>query len=770
MWKRSFLMFVSVLVFGASWSAYAGVDPSLVGWWKFDEGSGLAVNDSSGNERHGTIQGTPQWTDGPEGFRTAVDFSDTTGAYCGVFDPTDGTGTFTMTLWCLWDGTQSIQHFMTKSNGWGATTAMFQIEVKGGTSHGETQQDRLHLAYSGQSQAVLSLVPHNEWAHLALVFDGTHATGYRNGIDDMGPQPTGIGPNVDAPIIIGASHAAEGRTFQGVLDDVRLYSRPLSEAEVQQVMLAVPPGLASDPSPDDEAIDVPRDVSLAWTPGEFAATHDVYLGTSFDDVNAAGRADPRGVLLSENQTASTCDAGRLEFDQTYFWRVDEVNAAPDSTIYTGQVWSFTTELFAYPIEGVVATTNGDSDAASGPENTVNGSGLDAAGEHSASANDMWLVTPGADPLWIQFDFGRVCQLHEMLVWNYNVEFELILGFGLKDVTVEYSQDGTDWVTLGDEVLAQAPAHSGYLANTTIAFGGVAARFVRLAVHTGHGMIGQYGLSEVRFLAIPVQARNPEPADGAADVEIGTSLSWYPGRAAATHDVYLGTDAAALELVDSVGAPVYVPDDLQLGQTYYWTVSEVNEADEVTIWDSPTWNFTIQEFTLIDGLESYDDDENRIYDTWLDGWVNDTGSTVGYLEEPFAERTTVNTGRQSMPLQYDNREAPFYSEAQRDLGGMDITAYGADTLRLFVYASSEAPLYVALEDTAGNVAVAVHPDPAAVGSAAWQQWLIPYSEFAGVNLGSIGMIYVGVGDRTNPTAGGTDTVFIDDIGFGNPAGE
>jgi Concanavalin A-like lectin/glucanases superfamily/F5/8 type C domain len=770
MLKRSFLVLIFVLILSSTWVAQAGVDPSLMGWWEFDEGSGIAVNDSSGNDHHGTIQGTPQWGEGPEGFGTAVDFSGTTGAYCDVFDPTDGTGTFTMSLWCLWDGTQSIQHFMTKSNGWGAATAMFQIEVKGGASHGAAQQDRLHLAYSGQPQAVLSLVPHNEWTHLALVFDGTHATGYRNGIDDMGPQPTGIGPNVDAPVIIGASHAAEGRTFQGLLDDVRLYSRPLSEAEVQQLMLAVPPGMASEPSPANQAIDVPRDVSLGWTAGEFAAAHDVYLGTAFDDVNAADRANTMDVLLSEGQSGNGYDAGRREFGQIYYWRVDEVNAAPDNTIYKGEVWSFTTELLAYPIENIVTTTNGNSDSGAGPENTVNGSGLNAADEHSVSVTGMWLATPGADPLWIQFDFGQACKLHEMLVWNYNAEFELILGFGLKDVTIEYSENGTDWITLGDEVFAQAPAQSGYVANTTVAFGGIAARFVRLTVNSGYGMLGQFGLSEVRFLAIPVQARQPEPAAGVTEVEVTTALNWYAGRAAATHDVYLGTDPDALPLVDSVSAPVYVPGDLDLGQMYYWKINEVNEADEISVWEGTVWSFTTQEFALIDGMESYDNEDNRIYDTWLDGWVNETGSTVGYLEEPFAERTTVNTDRQAMPLLYDNSAAPFYSAAERDLGGMDLDTRGADTLRLFVYASAAEPFYVALEDTAGSVAVVVHPDPAALATGSWQQWQIPYSDFAGVDLNSVGTISVGVGDRNNPTAGGAGTVFIDDIGFGNPAVE
>jgi hypothetical protein len=77
----------------------------------------------------------------------------------------------------------------------------------------------------------------------------------------------------------------------------------------------------------------------------------------------------------------------------------------------------------------------------------------------------------------------------------------------------------------------------------------------------------------------------------------------------------------------------------------------------------------------------------------------------------------------------------------------------------------APLYVALEDTSGNVAVVNHPDPVAVGVAAWQEWLIPYSDLAGVNLNRIARIMVGVGDRDNPSADGVGTVFIDDVEYG-----
>ncbi|UCD49261.1 MAG: hypothetical protein JSW27_17230, partial [Phycisphaerales bacterium] len=73
-------------------------------------------------------------------------------------------------------------------------------------------------------------------------------------------------------------------------------------------------------APEDGAIDVYRDIDLSWTPGGFAAAHDVYLGTSFDDVNSATRTNPMGALVSEGQAASSYDPGRLELGQTYYWR------------------------------------------------------------------------------------------------------------------------------------------------------------------------------------------------------------------------------------------------------------------------------------------------------------------------------------------------------------------------------------------------------------------------------------------------------------------
>jgi hypothetical protein len=74
------------------------------------------------------------------------------------------------------------------------------------------------------------------------------------------------------------------------------------------------------------------------------------------------------------------------------------------------------------------------------------------------------------------------------------------------------------------------------------------------------------------------------------------------------------------------------------------------------------------------------------------------------------------------------------------------------------------LYVALEDSAGQVKDVAHPDPNAVLLNTWQEWNIPLSDFsdAGVNLQSIKKMYIGVGDRDAPKLGGTGLMYIDDI--------
>ena len=732
------------------------------------------------------------------------------------------------------------------------------------------------------------------------------------------------------------------------------------------IILAIAPEAARSPSPAKEAADVPRDVVMSWVPGEGVSGHDVYFGTDLDAVSNASRANPMGVLVSQDQAAATFDpTGLLEFVTTYYWRIDEVLTA--GGVFKGDVWSFTTEPFAYAVQNIIATASSSGESA-GPENTINGSGLNEADGHSIESTDMWLTASDAEqPAWIQYEFDRVYKMYQLLVWNYNVQFEPVLGFGAKDVTVEYSSNGEEWTALGDVEFAEAAAAENYAANTTVDMAGVPAKYVRLTINDNWGMLTQIGLSEVRFLYIPAHPREPQPAAGAADVTVDSILSWRAGRDATSHDVYFGTNQEELPLAGSPAQAAFTPSTLEFGMTYYWKVDEV--ADD-GVWAGELWSFSTQEYALVDGFEDYTDDieaGEAIFDTWVDGWVNQTGATVGYINAPFAEQTIVHGGGQSMPLQYDNSGSPFYSETTRVFdAAQDWSGNGANTLVVYfqgvpgpfmelangkivmgaagtdiwnttdefrfaykplsgdgsivalvesvsravdwtkagvmiretleagspfaavyatpdygcryqarltadvaavsdsgvvtteqtalvapywvkiervgnafngyystdgenwtamawnpqtiamganvyvglavtshsagVLASAEfsgvattgnvngtwvvetiggdhpegngaAQLYVTLEDAAGKTATVSHPSGAgAVFLAGWNEWAIPYSDLAGVNLARIEAMTIGVGNRTSPSAGGSGIVYIDDIGFGRPAAQ
>ncbi len=258
------------------------------------------------------------------------------------------------------------------------------------------------------------------------------------------------------------------------------------------------------PDPIDGATGVVRSAVLSWTPGEPGLQYDVYLGQTSDSVADATIASEdvyRGRQASE---ATTYTPPGLEWGTIYYWRVDEVDAATDETVCKGQVWSFTVETYDRPIMPIEVTASSSNSEAAGPEKTIDGSGLDALDQHSTFVSQMWLSENGGDtPIWIQYEFDGVYTLSQMWVWNSNMIIEAFLGFGAKDVTVEYSLDGADWTTLGQVEFAQAPGMSRYTANTVVDFDDVPARFVRLTINRNWGgLIPQCSLSEVRFFYVP----------------------------------------------------------------------------------------------------------------------------------------------------------------------------------------------------------------------------------------------------------------------------
>ena len=316
-----------------------------------------------------------------------------------------------------------------------------------------------------------------------------------------------------------------------------------TDADYQKATTILP-GRAMNPGPANEKTDVLRNTTLSWTPATPGAKQDVYFGTSFSAVDqATATVDPSGAYKGRIDP-NTYDAGLLALGQTYYWRVDKVNA--DASVIKGTVWSFSTEPLAYRVTAITPTAS-SSDVGVGPQNTINGSGL-TNDLHSAANAAMWVSSrSGPQPTWIQYAFDQVYKLKEMRVWNYNVAFEAVLGFGFKDVTVEYSTDGTTWTVLKEAQFC-AGAGLGQLRLEHDRRLWRRPRQVRAA--DGQEQLGRPGAAVwSQRGAVPLHAgairAMPVPASGAAGMAVDTTLAWRAGREAASHQVYFGTDANAV---------------------------------------------------------------------------------------------------------------------------------------------------------------------------------------------------------------------------------
>jgi len=385
----------------------------------------------------------------------------------------------------------------------------------------------------------------------------------------------------------------------------------------------------------------------------------------------------------------------------------------------------------------------------------------------------------------------------MWVWNFNQAIEPLVGLGFKDVTMEYSTNGTDWTVLADvPEFARAPGQDGYAHNTTVDLGGVTAKYIRLTANSNWGGLPQYGLSEVRFFYIPVLAREPDPASGTTDIDVdNVTLSWRAGREAASHNLYISIDEQAV--IDETISPVsisanssyanYDSGPLELAQNYYWKIVEVNEAGTPAAWQGDVWNFNTQEYLVVDDFEDYNNySPDRVFQTWIDGVGfspddyfpnghsgNGSGAIVGYdpLAGDIMETSIVHGGSQSMPLNYDNTTAG-YSEATANVAnlrvGQDWTKYGIKALTLYFYGDPcnvAQRMYVKLNGSK----VAYDSEADNVTRIGWQPWNINLADFGqatagsaqtSVNLSNVTELSIGL-ERIG-AVGGSGVVYFDDI--------
>ncbi|MFC1794939.1 hypothetical protein ACFL3Q_15295, partial [Planctomycetota bacterium] len=225
----------------------------------------------------------------------------------------------------------------------------------------------------------------------------------------------------------------------------------------------------------------------------------------------------------------------------------------------------------------------------------------------------------------------------------------------------------------------------------------------------------------------------------------------------------------------LGTENFDPGQLEWDTQYFWRIDAVNDVAAGSPWEGEVWNFKTANFLVIDDFEDYKIGYNEIWWSWVDGLGygehdgvpayagNGTGSAVGEeTTASYMEETIVNGGRKSLPVFYDNSVAAI-SEVTLTLDGIDLTQNGGATLRIYfrgVPDNAADPLYVTLN---GSLPV-IHEDSAAAQISAWQPWDIPLQSFVdkGATVTNATSITLGVGDKIGMQAGGTGTMYYDDV--------
>ncbi|MGB2865960.1 MAG: LamG domain-containing protein [Sedimentisphaerales bacterium] len=610
---RKLIYLVSfVLVFGL----VSDVSAELVGQWKLDEGSGTTALDATGNGNNGTLEDDPTVVDGQFGQALAFDNSRVTIGASDSLTADLFQGSFTLSAWInpTRTGNTWQQIFRAWREAGNSNDTLF-INNDGRLSW----RGLVGGAWAGgMCETAAGVVPADQWTHAAVTGDGTNFRIYVNGaLSQESAFQTTDGSN--ATYYIGGDPGTAGESYMGMVDDLRVYNHVLSEDEIRSSMENQGGAIvkAYGPVPKNGALYADTWVSLSWRAGDFAVSHDVYMGENFDDVNEGAVDTFRGNLdltyfIAGFPGYSYPDG--LVPGTTYYWRIDEVNNAEPNSPWKGDVWSFSippkTAYYPIPAEGTEFV-------------------------------------------------------------DLNVQLSWTAGYGAK---LHYIVFGEDFDEVNNAAMGVPNGTTNYtpgplkLAKTY---------YWRIDEYDG---IETYK-GEVWSFTTLGAVSGPNPADGAVDVKPSVVLSWDAGAVATSHEVYFGTDADAVKNATktspeykgpkALGEESYDPGMLTFNSAYYWRIDEVNDASTDSPWAGNVWSFTTGDFFVIDDFEDYDAAANQIWYSWHDGLGygapgtvdyfagNGTGAAVGdETTASYTEETIVNGGSQSMPISYDNNQQGY----------------------------------------------------------------------------------------------------------------
>jgi len=346
-WKG--LMLISLGILLCAHVGLVGAGP--VGHWRFDEGSGLVAGDSSGNNLDGNLTGDLAWVEGRIG-AGALSFGGTDGIVEIPDDPAlDLDSTLTIATWVNAHDFFNFYFLVCKSpSGSARDNYPGNFEFRLRTADGvlefghQTSESEDYVFYTSSSP-----ITTGKWHHIAVTVEkGGVVQFYINGIPaGTAAQTADFGILNDEPVRIGSRK--DGYSFfNGQLDDVRIYDRVLTADQMEGLCDGAEPVFpeAGFPQPGDGELLEQTDVTLEWLAGDFAASHNVYLGTDPQAVADATEDDTD--LFLGSTAGSSLDIGSsagphpdaLAAGTTYYWRVDEVNEDNPDSPWKGAVWSF----------------------------------------------------------------------------------------------------------------------------------------------------------------------------------------------------------------------------------------------------------------------------------------------------------------------------------------------------------------------------------------------------------------------------------------------
>ena len=203
---------------------WAPVNPGLEGLaahYAFENDA----NDSSGNEIHGTLIGDAKFAQGPDGYGMALDL-DGDGDYvdCGYAPQLDITEQITFTYW---------MYAVALDKPWNTTLSRGDDSWRSSRANENNFMEAAVGGTSGNYIYGVTPVDDDKWHHVAAVYDGATFSLYVDGQLDASEESTGLITVSSYPLYIGNNSQNTDREWTGLIDEVMIYNRALSEPEVR---------------------------------------------------------------------------------------------------------------------------------------------------------------------------------------------------------------------------------------------------------------------------------------------------------------------------------------------------------------------------------------------------------------------------------------------------------------------------------------------------------------------------------------------------------